>query len=491
MTTDAAPASRAAVRSVSAIVFNQLPQIAGSVLYVAFVPRILHTEVYGQLAFAFALIAIFQMLGELGYQEIFSRYLPEVQQRAGEAGTRAMARELFGVKAVMGLGLGVVTGLTARWLAGWLAPEQAALVGLSVAIRIWTMGLFALLLGLGHTGRWSVETTWRQIVVTVLTLLLVRRPSLTAALVAMVLHELIFLGLGLWWARGVWKAEGRRQKAEALTSDLRPPTSLLLRFGFLFSLANFALVVMFRVSLIVVEKFTGSHPEVGFFDLALGGLLLVYTFLGQIAYAFVPILTRLHLDRLEAEAEIWLGRFVRYAGIVVGLAVGGMWAVAGPAVPLLFGAGFDPAANTIRAIGIGLLPLPVAWAAVILSAVEKRPAHKVRAALTALGVFLIGAVVLRGYASAGIALAFGVGLAGYAAGFGQSAWRAVRAGGARWGIALAVTGVFVVFLFFSFASLWVALAAWSGVAAMYALLMLGLRVVRLDELRQMLRAFRR
>jgi hypothetical protein len=168
-----------------------------------------------------------------------------------------------------------------------------------------------------------------------------------------------------------------------------------------------------------------------------------------------------------------------------------MWAVAGPAAPLLFGAGFDPTANTIRAIGIGLLPLPVAWAAVILSAVEKRPAHKVRAALTGLGVFLIGAVMLHGYASAGIALAFGVGLAGYAAGFGQSAWRAARAGGARWGIALAATGVFVVFLFFSFASLWAALAAWSGVAAVYALSMLGLRVVRLDELRQMLRAFRR
>ena len=494
MTTETPPtfpsASRAAAHSVSAILFNQLPQIAGSVLYVAFVPRILRTEVYGQLSFAFALIAIFQMLGEIGYQEIFSRYLPEVQRRAGETGVRAMARRLFVVKAIAGAGLGWVTGLTARWLAGWLTPEQAALVGLSVALRIWTMGLFALLLGLGQTGRWSVETTWRQIVVTVLTLLVVHRPSLTAALAAMVLHELIFLGLGLWWAREVWKSEVRSQKSEPLTSDLRPPTSILLKFGFIFSLANFALVVMFRVSLIVVEKFTGSLPEVGFFDLALGGLLLVYTFLGQIAYAFVPILTRLHLDQLEAEAEIWLGRFVRYAGIVVGLAAGGMWAVAGPAAPLLFGAGFEPAANTIRAIGVGLLPLPVAWAAVILSAVEKRPAHKVRAALTGLGVFLIGAVLLRGYASAGIALAFGAGLAGYAAGFGQSAWRTVRAGGAGWGIALVVTGVFVIFLFFSVSSLWIALAAWSGVAAVYALFMLGLRVVRLDELRQMLHAFR-
>jgi O-antigen/teichoic acid export membrane protein len=501
--------SAAAVRSVSAILFNQLPQVVGSVLYVAFVPRILRMEVYGQLAFAFALIAIFQMFGELGYQEIFSRFLPETGRREGEAGVRAMIGGLFRVKAAAGLGLGLLTGLTARLLAGWLTPAQAALIGLAVALRIWTMASFALLLGLGETGKWSVETTWRQIAVTLLTLALVRRPSLTLALIAMVVHEVIFLGLGLWWTRrwiGKWKVESGRWKVEggrpsrpgglaARTGwkvfNLQSPISNLLRFGLTFSLANFALVVMFRISLIVVEQLTGSHPEVGFFDLALGGLLLVYTFLGQVAYAFVPILTHLHLDGERAEAEAWLGRFVRYAAIIVGLAVGGMWAIAGPAAPLLFGAGFEPAANTIRAIGIGLLPLPVAWAAVILSAVEKRPAHKVRAALTGLGVFLIGAVILRGYASAGIALAFGLGLIGYAAGFSQGAARAVRAGGAGWGIALGATILFSIFLFVSFSSLLIAFAAWLGIAAVYAILMLGLRVVRPGEIRQMLRVFRR
>ncbi len=490
MTTDApSKTSAAAARGVSAILFNQLPQVAGSVLYVAFVPRLLRTEVYGQLAFAFALIAIFQMAGELGYQEIFSRYLPEARRREGEAGVRALARGLFGVKAAAGVGLGLLTALTAGLLAGWLTSPQAALIGVSVALRIWAMGAFALLLGLGETGRWSVETTWRQIVVTILTLLFARSgtPSLTLALLAMVLHEIVFLGLGLWWTRG-WLAGW---KSAPPVSTLHPPISKLLRFGLTFSFANFALVVMFRISLIVVEQLTGSHPEVGFFDLALGGLLLVYTFLGQVAYAFVPILTHVHLDGQPAEAEAWLGRFVRYAAIVVALAVGGMWAVAGPVAPLLFGAGFEPAANAIRTIGVGLLPLPVAWAAVILSAVEKRPAHKVRAALIGLGVFLVGAVMLSGYASAGIALAFGLGLAGYAAGFGQSAWRAVRAGGARWGIALGATSLFSLFLFVSFSSLLLAFAAWLGVAVVYALLALGLRVVHPDEFRKMWRAFQR
>ncbi|MGH2524258.1 MAG: lipopolysaccharide biosynthesis protein, partial [Anaerolineales bacterium] len=462
--------------------------------YVLLVPRTLGAEVYGQLSFAFALIVLFQMLGELGYQEIFSRYLPEVRQRGGEAGIRAMVHALFGVKALAGLGLGLAAALSARLIAAWLTPAQAWLIGLSVAARVWALAPFPLLLGLGETLKWSVETTWRQIVVTALTLALVRTPSLTLALLATGLHEVVFLLAGLWWVRG-WiggqKLEVRSQKVTNLTSDLRPPTSSLLRFGLTFSLANYALVVMFRISLIVVEKLTGSHPEVGFFDLALGGLLLIYTFLGQVAYAFVPILTQLHLDQREAEVEIWLGRFVRYAALTVGLSVGGMWALAGPATPLLFGAGFAPAADTIRAIAVGLLPLPIAWAGVTLSAVEKHPLRKVRAALLSLGLFLAAALALRGYQASGIALAFGLALVGYAVGYGRSALRAVRAGGTGWAVALGATTLFTPFLFFSFSSLFLALAAWAGLAFIYLLLNLALRVIRLDELQQMARALRR
>jgi O-antigen/teichoic acid export membrane protein len=413
-------------------------------------------------------------------------------------------RGLLGIKALAGLGLGAMSIFVARGLAAWLSWEQAGLIGLSVALRIWAMGAFAVLLGLGQTGKWSVETTWRQVAVAVVTIALVRTPSLTLALVAVVLHEIVFLALGLWWVWG-WMVEVRGQRSEVRsqksevrgqnlrlpTSDLPLPTSGLLRFGAAFSLANLALVVMFRISPITVEKLTGSHPEVGYFDLALGGLLLVYTFLGQVAYAFVPILTQLHLDGRAAEVETWLGRYVRYAALIAGLAAGGIWAIASPVTPLLFGPGFEPTASTLRAIAVGLLPLPIAWAAVIASAVEKRPAHKVRAALIGLGVFLIGAVILRGFASAGIALAFGLGLAGYAAGFGAGAGRAVRAGGIGWGVALAAAGLFAIFLFFPFDSLLAALAAWAGTALAYALVLLGLRAIRPDEIRQTVRALRR
>ena len=332
------------------------------------------------------------------------------------------------------------------------------------------MGPYPLLLGLGETHKWSVETTWRQLVITGLTLLIVTGPSLTLGLLAMTLHEVVFLALGLWWVRD-WlfdKPSAQTVKAEPVQAhQARPPTASLMRFGFLFSLANLALVVLFRISPLTVEWLTGSHIQTGFFDLSLGGLLLIYTLLGQVAYAFVPILTQLHLAKQSAEADLWLGRVARYSTMLVALAVGGMWAVATPLAPLLFGEGFGPAAETQRMMAFALLPLPVAWAGVTLTAVERRPRRKLWAALAGMGAFGLGAFALQRWASPGIALAFGLAMLGYAAGFGRSAAHAVRAGGLSWALALAGTGIFAPLFFTRFTSVPVALVAWFGLACVY------------------------
>jgi O-antigen/teichoic acid export membrane protein len=268
------------------------------------------------------------------------------------------------------------------------------------------------------------------------------------------------------------------------------PIAHYLKFGITFSLANFALVFLFRISPITVEALTGSHPETGFFDLAEGALLLVYTLLGQVAYAFVPILTQLHLEQRAGEAETWLGRVVRYSAVLAALAAGGMWAVAEPMAPLLFGAGFASAASAIRMMAFGLLPLPLAWAGVILAAVDKHPRRKLWAALAGVAVFFVAGWLLRGGAAAGFALAFALALLGYALGFGRGALAALRAGGRGWIAATLAALVFVPLFFSRFDSLVVALAAWAGLAGAYLGLMLLAGVVRVAEGRMLLFALR-
>jgi O-antigen/teichoic acid export membrane protein len=175
----------------------------------------------------------------------------------------------------------------------------------------------------------------------------------------------------------------------------------------------------------------------------------------------------------------------------VALAVGGMWAVATPLAPLLFGEDFGPAAETQRMMALALLPVPMAWAGVTLTALERRPRRKLWAALVGMAVFVVAAVWLRGLASPGIALAFGLAMLGYAAGFGRSAAHAVRAGGLSWGFALAGTGLFAPLFFTRFDSVHLALGAWFGLACVYLTLMLAARVARPGELRMFLATWRK
>jgi O-antigen/teichoic acid export membrane protein len=277
------------------------------------------------------------------------------------------------------------------------------------------------------------------------------------------------------------------------TSDLRPAygASDLLKFGFVFSMANFALVALFRISPIMVETLTGSHAETGYFDLAEGGLLLLYGVLGQVAYAFVPILTELHLAQRPDEARLWLGRMARYSALLVAPAVGGMWAVANPVPPLLFGAEFAAAADTIRMMALALLPLPIAWAGVCQSAVDKRPRRKLWAALAGLVVFLIAAALLREGASAGIALAFALAMLGYALGFGRGALEAARAGGAGWLAATVGTLIFLPLFIWPSDSLALALAAWAGLALVYLAVMLAAGVATREEVGGLMAGVRR
>lgn len=454
--------SRTIARSVSAVSLHQLAQVTGALLFVLFIPRALGVEVYGQFAFIFALANVFQMLGEMGYQEVFGRYVPEARHHHGEAGVRGLVRALFPLKMAVGVLLAGLAVLAAWWLTPqWLTGAHLLWLAVAVMARVWATGPFHLLLGLGQTAQWAVENTWRQALMAGLLALVFVERSLLAAMLALAVHELVFLALGVWWTRrwltpATWRA------------PLRLPLGEIARLALVFAVANFAVVLMFRISTLVVEAVTGSAAEVGFFDLAQGALLLVYLFLFQVAYAFMPILTQLRLENKPAEATLWLGRFVRYTGVFVALACGGMWAVAPPAAPILFGAGFQTAGYAMRAIAVGLLALPLVWGATILCTVDKRPLGRAYSALAGLLTFGVGAWLGREAGAVGIALAFGAALLGAAVGFGRDAWHTLRAGG-RGGL-LALLGVawFIPVMLVDWPTLPAALLVWAVCAVVYA-----------------------
>lgn len=380
-------------RSLSAVSLHKGVQVAGLVMTVVLVPRLFGAADYGRFAFVLSLAYLGQILGDFGTLDVMGRFVPGL---AAPAASRLYMRTLA-FKGVVGLLAGLATTAAALFLADWMRWDWAFLTGLGVALHIiaWTPFQFAL--GLNRVGAWMAEQAWRQWALLFLLLLLLPRWELTGALLAVLLMELIFCGLGGWGVRDFWQ-----------TNELRLDWSYLqpfLKFGAGFFLANLAAVALYRSGPVLVELLTGRPAETGYFNLALGLFMLVYVTLSQFAQSLIPALSSFRSQGQTEQLRLWLGQFIRYGWLAGWLGIIAVWLVADWGVPLIFGIDFGPAATALKGISLAFPLAALLWAGNVLATVVGQGRVKLAASLVGLLVFAAAAAWLTpGYGAAGAAI---------------------------------------------------------------------------------------
>jgi O-antigen/teichoic acid export membrane protein len=360
------------VRSLSAVSLHKAVQIAGLVVTVVLVPRLFGAEAYGRFAFVLSLSYLGQVLGDFGTLDVMGRFVPGLAP--AEAGRLYMRHLAF--KLGVGVLCGLITVGAALALGPWMRLDWALLTGLGVALHIVAWVPFQFSLGLNRVGL-----------------------GLGGALVAVVLMEFLFCGLGLWSVRDYW------QPAE-LRFDwhyLRP----YVRFGFGFFLANLATVALYRSGPLVVETLTGQSTQTGYFNLALGLFLLAYATTSQFAQSLIPSLSDFYDQGQAEKMQGWLQSFGRYGWLIGWLGVVAVWLVADWAVPFVFGADFGPAAVGLRWISLGIPLAALLWAGNVTATVTGRGSVKFGASVASLlvfGVVALWLVPLYGAVGASLAL---------------------------------------------------------------------------------------
>lgn len=390
----------AAWRSLSAVSLHKLVQVAGLVATVILVPRLFGAADYGRFAFVLSLSYLGQILGDFGTLDVMGRFVPELP--AVEARRLYMRTLVF--KGGIGLLAGLATGGAALLLAEWMQPGWALLTGLGVALHIVAWVPFQFALGLNRVGTWMAEQAWRQWVLLVLLLGLLPPLGLGGALLAVVVMELLFCLLGLWWGRDHWQPADLRWE----WAYLRP----YLRFGAGFFLANLVAVALYRSGPVLIETLTRQPPQAGFFNLALGLFLMGYVTLGQFAQSLIPTLSGFRAQGQPRQMELWLRNFIRSGWLLGWLGILLVWLAADWALPLIFGADFRPAALAFKGISLGLPLAALLWAGSTVATVTGQGRVKFGASLAALLVFAALAVWLTpGYGAAGAALALSLSMA--------------------------------------------------------------------------------
>lgn len=383
-----------AIRSLSAVSMHKIVQVAGLLVTVALVPRLFGAEDYGRFAFVLSLSYLGQVLGDFGTLDVMGHFVPALApNEAGQLYMRTLAFKL-----AAGLLGGAVTGGAALALGQWMRWDWALLAGLGVTLHIVAWVPFQFSLGLNRVGVWMAEQAWRQWVLLILLLALLPPLGLGGALLAVVLMEIVFCGLGLWWARDYW------QRAE-LRFD-RVYLWPYLRFGSGFFLANLVTVTLYRSGPVLVETLTGRPTQTGYFNLAIGLFLMAYVTLSQFAQSLIPTLSGLRATGQAAQMRRWLRSFVRYSWPVGWLGTVTIWLVADRGVLLVFGAEFAPAAAALKWISLGLPVAALLWAGNMVATVTGQGRVKFGASLVALLTFLLAALWLAPvYGATGAALA--------------------------------------------------------------------------------------
>jgi O-antigen/teichoic acid export membrane protein len=397
MATTLKKVSPVALRSLSTVSLHKVVQIAGLLVTVALVPRLFGAEDYGRFAFMLSLSYLGQILGDFGTLDVLGRFVPGLTP--DEAGRLYMRTLTF--KGVVGVLAGVITTGAAMTLGQWMRPDWALLTGLGVALHVVAWAPFQFALGLNRVGTWMAEQSWRQWALLGLLLALLPPLGLSGALIAVVLMEVLFCLLGLWWVRDFWQpAELRWDWAY-----LQP----YLRLGAGFFLANLVAVALYRSGPALVETLTRRPAQAGYFNLALGLYLLAYVTFSQFAQSLIPTLSSFRAQGQTEQMRVWLCNFVRYSWLLAWLGTLVVWLAADWAVPLVFGADFAPAAAALKWISLGLPLTSLLWAGSTVATVTGRGRLKFGASLAALLTFVaLVSWLTPSYGATGAAIALSV-----------------------------------------------------------------------------------
>jgi len=386
-----------AFRNLSTVSLHKVVQLAGIAVSVAFVPRMFGIENYGRFAFVLSLATFGQILGDFGTLDVMGRFVPAMT--SGEASRLYMRTLSF--KVMVSVAAGVVTAGAALALGQWMQPEWALLTGLMVTFNIIARTPIELALGLNRVGTWMAEQAWRQWVLVGLLLALLPLFGLGGGLLAVVLMEIIFCALGLWWVRDYWQI-----------TEFRPDWIYLrpyLYAGASFFLANLIIVALYRSGPVMVEILTRQSTQTGYFNLALGLFLLVHVTLSQFAQSLIPALSGFRAQGQSEQMRLWVRNFVRYSWPLAWLGTVVTWLMADWGVPFVFGADFAPAAPVVKLVSLAIPPSALLWDGSVVATVTGRGRVKFGASLAALLIFVTAAVWLTPmYGAVGTAVALGL-----------------------------------------------------------------------------------
>jgi len=355
-------------------------------LAVAYIPRMMGATEYGKYAYFMSVFVILDMCTDLGFLQIFGRFVPECEAE-GHDRTRALFHGILAYG--MALALLMVIGVT---IFNYFHPIQSfttqwlIILGLMIFLTRLEGNLFSFLYGLNHIARFSAKEVMRSAFTLLFVVIFYKIYGLIGALWALVLNEIILSVVGAWWTRGYLFSRGSGMSF----STLKP----YIIFGLQFYVPAFLFGMLQRSGNIFVQSLTDSSESVAYYDVANQFLLLTATFLGLILQTLLPALTKLHIKDDQTTIQRWQRIVMTYCGIATFFAFNALMWIGGPVIIAWLGESYAPVIPAAKVIVLAMIPVLIAYAGMNYSLLEKAPGIYTRGVALGIGVMAGACFVL-------------------------------------------------------------------------------------------------
>lgn len=382
-------------------------------LSLAIVPRLMGDTDYGRYAYFVSLFGILNVCTDIGFLQIFGRFVPECEATNNRARTIGLLYGLFGFGLLLAILMAVGT-VVSYLVFSWtdLPLHAVAILSLMLVLTRVEGTFFNFIYGMNQIARFSAKEMFRSAITLALVVLFYRLFGLIGAFWALAVNEIILSVIG-----GLWTGTSMTVERQRLTAaELKP----YILFGLGFFVPALLLGLLQRSGNVLVHAWSGVPEEVAYYDIANQYLLLTSTFIGLILQTLLPSLAKLKVTNQNMTMERWQRLAMAYCAVLGFLSINALMWIGKPLILIWLGEEFRPVVSNARIISLAIVPSIIAYAGMNYALLEKTA----RTYVMGVGA----AMVLMAGAAYGLVPSFG-------------------AAGAAWATVLGYTGMSAVFLY--------------------------------------------
>jgi len=374
------------VRNIGGLLIQRALHAASGFVFAILVPRLMGPDIYGRYSLLTSLYIWLVLFGNLGFNKVMGRYVPQFILQQDKKGLRSFIGNLLAIRFLSGALTGsLYFAATVLWLRD-IDPLVLLTVAAAVFVRIAGELLFDIFLGLNQASRWQVGETLRQWLSLLLLLPGFYLGGLQGAVLALLLTEIVVSCLGIYWTR---------PHVDWSSLHLNVQRSIpYLRFALGFFASDVLSTALGASGEISVRIITADYAQVAYFGLAYRIFTTILLTILLLTLSFTPLLSMLLTQGRIQLLKLWAERLLKYLLIGGVLAVFGVLFLADDLVPPILGASYQLVADNLLPLTLSLLAVAVGNIARLLAIVYAKPKAALIASAIRLGAFWLLAVPL-------------------------------------------------------------------------------------------------